>query len=215
VTAQSASTWPGAGAIRAHVERHIGPIDRTFEATQEISILHSPPVQTRPLHTLVTCGLSATAMPPAADPEAPRRLELMVTLPEGWSLGDSPLQDGDRGWPLQLLGSIASQLESSGGRLDWGQIVPNGTPPRAYAPTTKLCAAIIAPSLLVPVAFYELGTGADRIAFYSAIPLYAEEVELHRTRGMQHLFSQLLQRDVNDVIQPRRRNAAKRFFGLF
>jgi hypothetical protein len=215
VTAQSASTWPGASAIRAHVERHIGSIDRTFDVTKGISILHIPPAETRPLHTLVTCGLSAKAMPASTDANAPRRLELMATLPEGWSLGDSPLQDAERGWPVQLLASLASRLEGSGERLDWGQVVPNGSPPRTYAPTTKLCAAIIAPSLLVPVGFYELGTGPDRIAFFSAIPLYAEEVELHRARGMQHLFSQLLQRDVNDVIQPKRRNAARRFFGLF
>jgi Suppressor of fused protein (SUFU) len=212
VTAQSASTWPGASAIRAHVERHIGSIDRTFEVAKWLSILHSPPVQTRPLHTLVTCGLSAIAMPPSTDADAPRRLELMATLPESWSLGDSPLQDAERGWPMWLLASLATRLEDAGGRLDWGDVVQNGAP---YAPTTKLCAAIIAPSLLVPVGFYELGTGPDRIAFYSAIPLYAEEVELHRARGMQHLFAQLLQRDVNDVIQAKRRNAAKRLFGLF
>ena len=213
MNAQSDSAWPGAAAIRAHVERHIGPIASTFEAANGISILHSAPTETRPLHTLISCGLSAKPMSVPSPADAPRRLELMVTLSEAWSFGPGAAAI-EHSWPARLLMSLTVLPEEPGRWLGWGDVVPNGDPPRAYAPTTKLCAAIIAPSLLVPVGFYELGSGVDRVAFFGAIPLYAEELALHRAQGKEALFSKLVHADVNDVIHPRRKNATKRFFGL-
>jgi hypothetical protein len=158
--------------------------------------------------------MSAGLMPVPSPADAPRRLELMVTLSEAWSFGSGAAAI-EHSWPARLLASLTVLPHEPGSRLGWGDVVPNGDPPRAYAPTTKLCAAIIAPSLLVPVGFYELGSGANRVAFFGAIPLYAEELDLHRAQGTQALFSRLVHADVNDVIHPRRKNAAKRFFGLF
>ncbi len=75
---------------------------------------------------------------------------------------------------------------------------------------------IVAPSLLVPVAFYELNIDGERIAFYSAIPLYLEELELHAREGMAALLERLLQNDINDVVYLKRKNVAKKKrFGLF
>jgi Suppressor of fused protein (SUFU) len=219
VSAQSDSAWPGTAAIRAHVDRHIGPIDATFEVADGLSILHSAPSETRPLHTLITCGMSARPMPVPAASDAPRRLELMVTLSRDWNFGSisggAEVTHIETSWPARLLISLAGRLDEPDRWLAWGNVVPNGDPPRPYAPTTRLCAAIIVPSLLVPVKFFELGSGSDRVAFFAAMPLYAEELELHRSQGMEALFSRLIQNDVNDVLHPRRKNAAKRFFGLF
>jgi hypothetical protein len=75
---------------------------------------------------------------------------------------------------------------------------------------------IIAPSLLVPVAFYELDIDGERVAFYSAIPLYREELELHARAGMAALLERLLHKDINDVVYLNRTNVArKKRFGLF
>jgi len=75
---------------------------------------------------------------------------------------------------------------------------------------------IIAPSLLVPVAFYELDIDGERVAFYSVIPLYREELELHARAGMAALLERLLQNDINDVVFLKRKNVArKKRFGFF
>lgn len=199
--------------IRSHVERHIGRIEGVFpgdRASGTADVLHVQPVDSRPYHTLITAGMSSVAMPVPPEANAPHRLELMMTLPEGWKPG-SAAADEDADWPIRLLQSLSRlPREQHTSWLGWGHTVPNGDPPRALAPHTELCGVIIAPSLLVPVAFYELDIDGERVAFYSAIPLYREELELHQREGMAALLEKLLHADINDVVYLRRRNVAKR-----
>jgi hypothetical protein len=201
-------------AIRAHVERYLGKVADVFADEQQgeprIEVQHVQPELARPYHTLVTAGMSARAMQVPANVDAPRFLELMVTLPEQWQVGD---RADTWHWPIRQLQTLAHLPHTSGSWLGWGHTVPNGEPPRPLARSTKLCGAIIAPSLLVPRQFYEL-TFADRdITIFAVIPLYREEMEIKARAGMEALLTQLVERDVNDLIEPRRRNVTKRFFG--
>ena len=204
--------------IRSHVERHIGRIERVFPgdpATGTADVVYVRPLDSRPYHTLVTAGMSSVAMPAPPDANAPRRIELMMTLPEGWRLG-ADISDERAHWPTRLLQSLSRWPREHEGWLGWGQTVPNGDPPRPLAPRTALSGVIIAPSLLVPVAFYELDIDGERVAFFSAIPLYPEELELRQREGMAVLLEQLLHRDINDVVDLKRRNVAKKpRFGFF
>jgi Suppressor of fused protein (SUFU) len=197
--------------IRSHVERHIGRIDRVFPGDTgqgTADVLHVRPVESRPYHTLVTAGMSTVAMQVPSDVNAPDRLELMMTLPEGWQPGGE--------WPVRLLQSLSRTPRERDSWLGWGHTVPNGDPPQPLAPHTQLCGAIIAPSLLVPVAFYELSIDGERVAFYSVIPLYREELELHAREGMAALLERLLHSDINDVVYLKRKNVArKKRFGFF
>lgn len=199
----------GSQQVRSHVERHIGRIDRVFAgdpAEGTADVLHVPPVNSRPYHTLVTAGMSRIEMKVPPDANAPHRLELMMTLPEGWNPSDA--------WPTRLLQSLSKLPRERW--LGWGHTVPNGDPPQPLAPQTELCGVIIAPSLLVPVAFYELAVDGERVAFYSAIPLYREELELHAREGMAALLERLLHKDINDVVYLKRKNVAKKKrFGFF
>ncbi|MGH8241311.1 MAG: suppressor of fused domain protein, partial [Steroidobacteraceae bacterium] len=204
--------------IRSHVERHIGRIDRVFPGDSRYAtadVLHISPVASRPYHTLVSAGMSNVAMRVPPDVDAPRRLELMMTLPEGWK-PSSDQTDEPSHWPTRLLQSLSRLPREREGWLGWGHTVPNGDPPQPLAPQTQLCGVIVAPSLLVPVAFYELNIDGERIAFYSAIPLYMEEMALHARAGMAALLERLLHNDINDVVYLKRKNVAKKKrFGLF
>jgi hypothetical protein len=205
-------TW--SQQIRSHVERHIGRIDREFAGDAALGtadVLHVRPVNSRPYHTLVTAGMSRTEMRVPPDANAPHRLELMMTLPEGWNPSDETSH-----WPIRLLQTLSRLPREREGWLGWGHTVPNGDPPQPLAPHTELCGVIIAPSLLVPVAFYELAIDGERVAFYSAIPLYREELDLHAREGMAELLARLLHKDINDVVYLKRKNVAKKKrFGLF
>jgi len=200
--------------IRSHVERHIGRIDRVFAGDPPqgtANVLYVRPVNSRPYHTLVTAGMSSVAMPVPPDVNAPHRLELMMTLPEGWNPSDESSH-----WPMRLLQSLSKLPRERKSWLGWGHTVPNGDPPQPLAPQTELCGVIIAPSLLVPVAFYELDIDGERVAFYSVIPLYREELELHAREGMAALLERLLQKDINDLVYLQRKNVAKKKrFGFF
>jgi hypothetical protein len=197
--------------IRSHVERHIGRIDRVLpgDATAGTAdVLYVRPVNSRPYHTLVTAGMSDVAMPVPADVDAPHRIELMMTLPESWKFVD---------WPVLHLQSLSRLPRAKPDSwLGWGRTVPNGDPPQPVAPRTELCGVIVAPSLLVPIGFYELNLDGERVAFYSAIPLYREELELQAREGMTALLERLVQNDINDVVDLKRRNVArKKRFGIF
>jgi len=204
--------------IRSHVERYIGGIDRVFagdSAQGTADVLHVRPVNSRPYHTLLTAGMSRTEMHVPPDANAPHRVELMMTLPEAWNPSED-LNDVRSHWPTRLLQSLSKLPREREGWLGWGHTVPNGNPPQPLAPQTELCGVIIAPSLLVPVAFYELTVDGERVAFYSAIPLYREELELHAREGMAALLERLLHKDINDVVYLQRKNVAKKKrFGFF
>lgn len=203
-----------AQAIRAHIERHIGAIDGVVlaDTAAAVAVHHIAPVPSRPYHTLITVGMSSAPMKVPAQVDAPQRVELMMTLPEHWNVH---VDQEESRWPAKLLRSLSRFPHERETWLGWGHTVPNGDPPQPLSPHTDLCAVIVAPSLLVPVAFYELDVDGERVAFYSAIPLYKEELALKERDGMEALLSRLLQKDINDVVDPRRRNVAKRFLGWF
>lgn len=214
--------------LRAHIERHLGPIADTFVEPASVEPASGAPAETRqiaiqwvkasaerPIHTLITTGMSDRPMRTGPESTAPRLIELMMTLPRTWQFED-PRTDGTGYWPVRLLAQLARHPEEHATWLGWGHTVPNGEPPAPYAPGTALCGIILAPSLLVPKEFYALQAGSRNIEFYAAIPLYQEELQLAAREGMQHLLSSLIDHGLNDIVEPRRRNITKkRFFGLF
>lgn len=203
--------------IRAHIERELGPVGQIFReenAAMPIDVLHVPSSVERPLHTLVTAGMSDVQMNTGDASDAPRYLELMVSLPRNWPLKDIRPADPAY-WPIRLLMSLAHLPHDRGSALGWGDIVPNGEPPQPYAPDTKLCGVILAPSLLVPKEFYMLDTADRHIEFFAAVPLYAEELALQRERGMKHVLTSLIDHRINDLIDVKRRNITRKRFGFF
>jgi hypothetical protein len=204
--------------INDHVTKHLGPVRETLREGGDpgaVEVLHIPPQDTRPVRTLVTCGMSDRPMNVPVGKKAPRYVELMVTLPRTWAFDEKAQQDPRWNWPLKLLRTIAN-LPRAGQWVGWGETIPNGVPPLPLGPNTKLCGAVIVPSLLVPQDFYELKIAAHSIAFFSVMPLYKEELELKEEKGVNHLFETLLDAGVKDFIDPRRKNVArKKFLGIF
>jgi hypothetical protein len=208
-----------ADEIRSHVEQHIGPIRQILDGdageTSPVRLLYVAPHEMRPVHTLITLGISGQAMNVPSEKEAPRYIELTATLPKQWQFDPDSLKQDRWAWPLRLVKSLAQRAHMQGEWLAWGQMIANGEPPQPYAQTTKQCAALIVPSLLVPTAFYQLVTPTRSIEFYGVVPLYREEWQFGRDRGVESLMNLLIDRDVNDVVDPKRRNATKKRFIFF
>jgi hypothetical protein len=211
-------------SIVAHVERHLGPVKQVFGdasiatgPTDElpVDVLHVAATVERPVHTLVTCGMSDHAMAVPEGTDSPRYLELMMTLPREWQLDVHAPRDEAWYWPIRQLQHLSGLPHKSNSWLGWGHTIPNGDPPRPLAPNTRLCGAILVPSLLVPTQFYELILADRAVAFYSVVPLYQEELALKERDGMAALFEKLLDRGIRDLVDPKRRNVATKRFGLF
>lgn len=204
--------------IGAHIESRLGAITNVYcskgEGSDDLCIAHVPPTDTRPVHTLITSGISARPMN-VSDPDAPAHLELMMTLPREWQFGPEIPEEKRWSWPVHLLQSLAGRAHEEGKWLGWGHLIPNEGGARPYAATTKQCAALIVPSLLVPTEFYELETPEKTIVFYAVVPIYKEEYDLGRDSGTDALFRRLIDGDVTDVVEPNRRNVARKRFWLF
>ena len=201
-----------ADAIRSHIERHIGPINQVFNDWQQsdtpISVQHVLPTETRPVHTLVTLGMSGARIAPPG--ESPDHLELMMSLWKGWKLDADSMQRTEWNWPVRTLQQLARRSKDA--TIRWGDLIANEEPPKPYASSTKLCAVLIVPSLLVPTEFYQLDTDSKRIGFYAAVPLYKEEWQLGTKQGAKALMERIVDRDVNDVVELKRRNVARSRF---
>jgi hypothetical protein len=203
-----------ADEIRSHIERHIGSIHQVFNdfegGSSSISVQHVQPTETRPVHTLITLGMSAGAMAVPEGKESPKFLELMVTLPRDWQLGSEQVGKEEWAWPVRLLHTLAGKASSSHSWIGWGDLIPNGDPPEPYAASTRQCVAFVVPSLLVPTEFYELNVPGKSIAFFAVVPLYKEEWQLGLKQGTKTLIERMVDRDVNDVVDPKRKNVARR-----
>lgn len=204
--------------IQAHVERELGAIKQVFregaDCVGAIDVLHVDATVERPVHTLITSGMSDREMNAGADSNAPRYMELMMTLPRHWVL-DGVTDSDSAYWPVRTLLALAHLPHEQGTALGWGQAIPNGDPPVPYSSETQLCSVILAPSLLVPKEFYALDTANRRVEFYAVIPLYKEELALREQQGMEHLLTTLIDHGVNDLVDIRRRNVARKRFGFF
>jgi suppressor of fused protein SUFU len=97
--------------LTGHMEQHLGAeVDVFHELVSDvvhIDLVHAPPTDDLPLHTLMTCGMSERPM--AAPPELPetRYAELMLRLPPDWPLEREAFEDESVYWPLRLLKFLA------------------------------------------------------------------------------------------------------------
>jgi suppressor of fused protein SUFU len=206
--------------ISAHIEAHLGKADFVFHElvsdTVHIDVHIVEPRKRSPYIRLVTSGMSDLPMTIPDDADVPRFAELMVTLPETWALYQKAFKDESYYWPLRLLQELARLPHKHATWLGFGHSVPNGDPPEPYAASTKLCGAIILPSVTVPDEFHTLRIDeAKEITFFSIVPLYADELAFNLREGANELLDKIDSAKLSDVIDPLRRSVLEERFGIF
>lgn len=204
--------------ISDHIEAHLGPIGSVFHELVSdlvhIDVHFLPPSENSPYVRLVTSGMSDLAMTVPEGSDAPRYLELIATLPADWRLDQESMKDERWYWPVRLLKMLARFPHKHRTWLGWGHTVANGDPPEPYADGTRLDTAILLPSVSVPDGFHRLRIDDGKeIQFLAVVPIYPEERELKLRKGTDGLLDKFA--DLDDIIDPKRRNVAKKRFGLF
>jgi hypothetical protein len=202
--------------VTAHVERHLGPSPTVnhelISVDVHVDVLHVPPHDERPCHTLVTCGMSAKPM--AAPEPGLERAELLLVLPPGWDASEH----GDA-WPFGMLRFLAHLPHEYGTWLSFGHTVPNGDPPEPYAEGTALCGAMLVEPTLVPAGFDVLERASGPVRFYGVALLHADEMEYKLAEGAEALLARLeaapdvpetVRLDRPSVAPPRRRGLFRR-----
>ena len=198
-------------AVSDHVERHLGPIDPVLHERESpivhVDVLVVGPQDGVPYQTLVTCGMSERPMPVPAD-EAGPRAELFLGLAPDWPLEVEALRDERHWWPIRLLKQLA-RLPHEEGTVLWERHTVGDPTDAPFAEGTELCAALVAPPLLVPDGFRALEEpGADPIFFFTVVPLHAAELRLARDEGTDALIARLADAEVDLVVDPARPSVA-------
>lgn len=206
--------------ITTHIETHIGQIDMVLHElvsdTVHIDVHYVKPTNDRPLHTLITSGMSDLPMKVPQGKNLNPYMELMITLPENWHIPEQWSTNDDASiheawyWPIRQLKYLARFPHKYDTWLGWGHTIPNGDPPQPFAETTNFSGVIILPSVTVPERFYRLEISEDKsIDILCIVPLYAEEMDLKLNQGSSELLNRFGKNNINDIISIDRKNMAQ------
>lgn len=206
--------------ISDHIEAHLGPVKSVFHEIVsdivhiDVHLVHPSPAM--PFVRLVTSGMSDLPMSIPASADAPRFVELMITLPPHWKLDAESIKDDAWYWPVRLLKSLARLPHQYDTWLGWGHTIPNGDPATPYAANVPFAGSIILPSITAPQAFRTLDIDDNkRIAFLSVWPLFPGEMELKLKHGADALIDRFEKHRVRDAVDPRRKDATRKRFGIW
>jgi DNA-directed RNA polymerase subunit RPC12/RpoP len=202
--------------IVAHIEDHIGPVAEVchelISHLVHVDIYIVAPTAERPYHTLITSGMSDRPMttPPGVD--LPKYAEIVISLPPDWPLTRDALADERNYWPIRMLKTLARFPHEHQTWLGFGHTVANhGEPALPYAENTELCCALFFQPLLVPKEALSLELDDQKtIWFYSVIPLYEDEMDLKLKKGSEALFKRLMEKEVNELLNIRRKSVCKK-----
>ena len=208
-------------SVTAHVERFLGPVDAVLHEMVSdrvhLDLLHVRPSEERPFHVLVTSGVSDLEMTVPEEHEGPRRVELMLALPEEWPVGEEAFEREEAYWPARWLKTIGRLPHEYSTWIGYGHSIPNGDPAEPIA-DTPFTGFLLTFPYLFPEDFHLLECDSgDEVLFYSLYPLHPGEMELKLRRGTEALEALLEKREAPLVVDPARPDVTRRrgFFGRF
>jgi len=208
--------------VGEHIATHLGKPALYFHETSagetgdgiQVDIHVIGPTESFPYVRLVTSGMSKQAM---NVPEgAPAYAELMMALPASWQLDEQSMQEERWYWPVALLRHLAHYPHKEGTWIGLGHSLPNGNPAMPYTAGVGFRGAIVLPPASSPEPFHSLTVDGKDVYFHCVVPLFKEELNLARRRGFPELLDKFNEYNVTDVVDPARKNTArKKFLGLF
>lgn len=205
--------------ISSHIEKHLGKVETVFHEilsdTVHVDVHWVKPNENHPFVRLITSGMSDLPMNTPGRLDTPKHIELMVSLPPHWKIDEESFKDESWYWPVRLLKLLARLPHKHNTWLGFGHTIPNGDPSEPYAPNTALCGSIVLPPVSVPEGFHTLPISPEKeITFYSVVPLYAEEMNLKLRKGTNKLLNLFDKKNINDVVNIKRVDVAKKRFGF-
>lgn len=200
--------------ISQHIEKHVGKVAFVFHELLSnlvhIDVHMVPPGPGRDYYTLITSGMSDRPMTAPDDNPQYRYAELVLCLPPDWPLEQEAFADETNYWPMRWLKVLARLPHEYNTWLFVGHTVPNGDPPKPFAPNTRLCCALLLQPVLFGPDFQRLDAGDGKVInFLSLVPLYREEMDFKLRHGLDPLLERLDAAGVNEFLDLKRKNVCK------
>jgi hypothetical protein len=209
-------------AIDAHITRHVGEIETVFHELisdiVHVDVHVVPPTPARNWYTFVTSGMSERPMTVPEESELDEYAEMVLCLPPTWQVSEEAFQvnDEEHYWPIRWLKQLARLPHEYETFFCEGHTIPNGDPPEPFHKTTKMCCWLILSPVWFDEEFASLALDDGRkISFLAIIPIYEEEMQLKLTKGTDALVDKLNGLSLEELMNPSRKNVAKKRFGIF
>jgi Suppressor of fused protein (SUFU) len=206
--------------LEEHISRRFGEVDFVYHEILSdlvhVDVHHIPPAASRPWHTLVTTGMSDRPMVVPEGLEQCRYAELVITLPVDWPLTEQALEDERNYWPIRLLKTLARFPHEYDTYLWWGHTVDHGDPAEAYHHSVPFRTACLGFPTTVESQYVTARCSDDKVVtFFAVYPLFDEEVQLKMRAGAEELFRRFEKAAITEMVNPGRRNVAKRRWWFF
>ena len=191
--------------ISAHIEEHLGPVETVLHEIisdlVHVDIHVVAPTAQRNYYTLVTSGMSDKAMNAPEGMEACRYSELLICLPPTWPMDQEAWKDEAHYWPIRWLKFLARFPHEHNAWLWHWHTMPNGDPPEALTPGTKLTGMLLIPPVSMPAAFRELRIDAEKtIHFLAMVPLTTDEMQLKLDQGVEALLDGFAKHGIAELL---------------
>jgi hypothetical protein len=176
-------------AVLEHIHEVLGPTRplalREILPTHPSIALHL--VDAGGVKILISSGMSSKPQKVPKDAADWRYTELVLWLPGRWPLDEKSLSTADNYWPIEWLRRIALFPHQNqtwiGGPYG---VFDNEDPTQPLGPGVKFTSVLIIASPM-PYGRKQLPDG-NQIVFYDVFPLYPEERELERQKGILALM---------------------------
>jgi hypothetical protein len=216
----------GGEEIEAHLGKHYGEPTWVFHeilsSRIHIDVHIIPPRPERNVWTLFTSGMSDLPMTTEPAFEDRRFAELVLVLPPEWKVDElratpPPADQEQWYWPIYWLKFLARFPHEHKTWLSQGHTLPNGDPPKPFAPATELCAWLLLPPISLPADARQVTLADGRcVHFYVMHALYLDELSVKLSKGTNTLLDAFSNADKSEaLIVNRPSTVRKRLFGLF
>jgi hypothetical protein len=206
--------------ISDHIEKYLGAPATVFHELisdqVHIDVHIVAPTEERPFYSLITSGMSDKLMNAPEGAEELRYAELMICLPSDWPMTQEEWKkDENSFWPIQTLKFLARFPHEYDTWLCLDHTIPNGDPAEIFG-DTKFCCAMIGAAGTAPQEFWQLKVNDEKtINFFGLYFIYREEMDFKMKKGAEALWDLLEKQNVTELLDVKRKNTAKKLFGLF
>ena len=178
---------------------------------KESEIVHSDifivkPAEDRNFNLLLTCGLSALPMKVPDDLDHLKFAEITILLPTHWKLEYDDFADENNYWPIRTLKQLSKYPHLNNTWFGYGHTIPLDD---THKVNHNFDSIILLGSITLSDDFTYIETEEKEIYFYSAIPIYKEELEYKLEHGTDKLLSLFEQFDIDEIVDINRKNVCK------
>ncbi|WP_412467421.1 suppressor of fused domain protein [Pedobacter sp. KLB.chiD] len=197
--------------IDKHLDQFFNSEEILVLHEKESEIIHSDvfivkPAENRRYNLILTCGMSALPMSVPHDLDNLKFAEITMLLPPDWNLIYDDLAHENNYWPFRALKQLSKYPHLNNTWFGYGHTIPLDSTKKV---NHNFHSIILLESITLPSDFTYIETNEKKVYFYSAIPIYKEELEYTLENGTNKLIELFQKYNIKEIVDINRVNVCK------